>query len=194
MADDTTTATEEAPQDASTQTEPKPEPFDEARARATITAQRAAEREAKAALATATKELEDLRKKQKERDDADLSEAEKATARANDAEKRATEAEERLKTANTQRAIEREAGKLNFHDPEDAIVQIVGKLEYDPDGKPTNVEAALKALATAKPYLVKSEASGKGVPSTPNGGRPASQAEVISKTQDEMRRSGAYSL
>ncbi len=83
-----------------------------------------------------------------------LSETEKGTKRATEAETKAQAAEARLRETVTRVEIERQARRLSIVD-EDAAYRLLdaAKLEYDGDGKPANVEALLKDLARAKPYL-----------------------------------------
>ncbi len=59
-----------------------------------------------------------------------------------------------MKETITRMEIERQARRLSIVD-EDAAYRLLdaAKLEYDDDGKPANVEALLKDLARAKPYL-----------------------------------------
>ena len=68
-------------------------------------------------------------------------------------------ADERLKTA-----VTTQAGKLDFADPEDAYTLLdLEQVEKGDDGSFKNIEALLKELAKAKPYLI-SEAGGEGTP------------------------------
>lgn len=61
------------------------------------------------------------------------------------------------------------AAQLNVVDPTDAYRLLdVAAVTYDDAGEPTNVEALLKALVEAKPYLVKSDAR-EGIPGTRRG-------------------------
>lgn len=172
MADDETKTTpEEDPQgDPSPERKAEPEQFDEARAKATIEAQRASEKAAKARAATAEKELETLRKEKQDRADAEKTEVERLTARADAAEKAATAAADASKLATTRYEVVIAANKLNIIDPEAAFVLLDRALiEYGDDGKPSNVEALLKELVKAKTYLLKPDEKREGPPGSPKG-------------------------
>lgn len=100
------------------------------------------------------KDRDELAAKLKEREDAELSESDKA-------KKRVTELEAQLQTADGQRKqlalereIEREARKLNIVDEEAALALLdKSRLEFEGD-KPKNVSALLADLVKSKPYLV----------------------------------------
>lgn len=64
-------------------------------------------------------------------------------------------------------AVEREAGKLGFADPEDAARFVdLAAVPVDDDGQPQGLARLLKDVLTAKPYLKGTPAPG-GVPGTP---------------------------
>lgn len=90
-----------------------------------------------------------------------MTEAEKLKKAADEAAQRAQAAEARLRETVTRMEIERQARKLNIVD-EDAAYRLLdaSKIEYDKDGKPTNVEVLLKELVKVKPYLVAQASSG----------------------------------
>ena len=156
----------------------------------TAAAELAAELErVKAALKTANSEsasrrkrLEELEAAEADRAAAQLSEVEKAKKLAADAEAKA-QAAERLRTAMVRNAVVVAASKLNFYDPEDAFrLADLGDAQVGEDGKVTGVEDALKALAKAKPHLVKAAGTQGSLNSTEGGrqtrpsARPASPA------------------
>jgi len=97
------------------------------------------------------KKLDLFEKAQADADIAKLSEIEKATKRADAAELRIKEHQSQL----VARDIQIRALQLGFVDHQDAIGLLSGKIEYDADGQPTNLDKALSDLATAKPYLLK---------------------------------------
>ena len=66
-----------------------------------------------------------------------------------------------------QMAIQLEAQKLGIVDPEVAATLVAGKLEFDADGSPNNVEPLLRDLVKAKPYLVAQAQQGSQQPATP---------------------------
>ena len=132
-------------------TPPAPvEEFDKDRAMATIQNLRQFEKQAK----EQARLIADMESRLKAIDDAKLSETEKATKTAEEANERATTLETQLRTERAQLAIEREARKLNIVDSEVAATIIASKLQYDADGKPSNVTELLTELAKSKPYLV----------------------------------------
>lgn len=89
-----------------------------------------------------------------------------------------------LQTTRLLREINRHAPSLNLIDPDAAMLmlQAGGALDYDDDGKPTNVAKLLEHLIAEKPYLV---ATNNG-----NGGRPA-QPVVSSGGATNAGRSAA---
>ena len=52
---------------------------------------------------------------------------------------------------------------------------IQGKIEYDADGKPTNVDKLIADLVKDKPYLLKQEQGGGGSVANPANGRGGQQ-------------------
>lgn len=117
------------------------------------------------ALKAAKAELDTLKAGQ-------LSETEKITKRATDAEAKAQAAEAKVKELSTRGEIERQARKLGIVD-DDAAYRLLdaSKLEYDDAGQPTNAEALLKDLVKAKPYLV--QGTGGGNATNPARGQSA---------------------
>lgn len=110
------------------------------------------------------KDRDDLAKKLKDIEDAQLSELDKAKKLAQEAEDRAKAIEAERRADRLTLTIEREARKLNIVDPEMAALAIQSKVEYDKDGQPTNVADLLKTLVKDKPFLVASEDGGGGTP------------------------------
>lgn len=166
------------------------EDFDKTRAMATITKLRGFEKTAR----DQAKELEALRKAQKEADDAKLSEQEKLQNRVKELEAQATALAEEKKSLLVRTAVEREARKLNLVD-EDAAYRLLdlNAIEFGDDGAPKNIETLLKALAKDKPYLV-AQGNGKSpITATPrpDDGRAASQAEILRLRQLEMNEARA---
>lgn len=110
-----------------------------------------------------------------------LSETEKLTKRAEEAEKAKAEA---LNTANA-RLLKAEviskAAALKFANPADALALIdQSKLKVGDDGEVTGAEELLKALAAAKPYLL---AKGQAPLNT---GNPANAADVQKSNQQKL--------
>lgn len=126
-------------------------------------ARRAAEKTAKE---NAT-ELEQLRAKLKEHEDAQLTETEKLRKQLADVEASRTQLEREHQESRARSAIEREAAKAGFADPADAWGLLDhAELTYDENGAPSNAEALLKKLVEAKPYL----AARRGAGPLPGGG------------------------
>lgn len=133
----------------------------------------------------ARKQLErEARKTAKERQallDKDKSEVERATAAAAAAAEKATRLAARLRETAVDNAVVKLAGKVNFADVDDALRLLdrtklnITQDEEDPadiEIDEAEIEAALKALAKAKPHLIKTSA-GDGEPSASKfgGGR-----------------------
>lgn len=119
----------------------------------------------RAALKTANREAQERRQKldayekaEQQRQESALSEAEKLQKRIADAEARATAAEERARATLMRSAVQVAAVQMRFHDPADAIALAdLSGVEIDGDGNVVGVEGALKALAKAKPHLLRQE-------------------------------------
>jgi hypothetical protein len=116
-------------------------------------------------------DYEDLKKAKGELDAlkaGQLSEAEKLNKRAAEAETKAQAAEARLRETVTRLEVERQARKLGIVD-EDAAYRLLNTsaITLDDDGKPSNIEALLKDLVKAKPYLAAQPAASSGSPTNP---------------------------
>ena len=80
-------------------------------------------------------------------------------------------------------SVEREAARLGFADPADAIGLIDRSLvTFDDAGKPENVKALLGDLAKAKPYLIASRRFGSA-DSGSHGAPPPAAARTFTRTQ-----------
>ena len=118
------------------------------------------------------KEAADTRKraqaaeaKLKERDDADLSDMEKLTARIETAETTMSSQSTSLREERVVNAVLRAAHELNFHDPTDARgALILDDIDFNEAGYPDlkQVTDQLKAVAKAKPYLISTTPTGSG--------------------------------
>jgi len=88
-------------------------------------------------------------------EEANKTELEKQTARADKAEADALKATERVKESTLRSAIIAEAAKRQVVDP-DAAVALLDRssLELDDSGNPTNISKAMDSLLKSKPYLV----------------------------------------
>lgn len=133
---------------------------------------------------TKAKELEaELKKHQ----DAQKSETERLRDQATEAQKKADEAETRLKDVRTTATIERLASKKGFRDPADAVFLVKQDgLETDADGAvlEASVNNALAEIAKTKPYLLGGTG---GSPSNPNQDKGSlSWDEVQNMTPDQI--------
>ena len=106
--------------------------------------------------------------------DKDLGEKERAEKEAEQAKTALTAAQEVIQSLRLENAFLRDTNHT-WHDPSDVLrfVRDDERVTIDEDGKVQGLEAALKDLATKKPYLVKkAEDEEPGVPSgEPQGGR-----------------------
>jgi hypothetical protein len=143
-----------------------------------------AERKARRELEPIAKEAEKLKAEEAKRQREALSETERLKAELADAQKAAVIAEGKAQSERVRSAIEAKASQLGFADPTDAYAMLdMSQLEYDAQGNPKDVEGALKALATAKPYLV-SKPEKATVKSTLNPGG----AGAVQETDAERRK------
>jgi hypothetical protein len=158
--------------------------FDAERAKATIKAQRESERKARADMRAAQKQLEEAQAKLKEREDAEKSELEKAQARIKDLEDKVLKSERNAQETALRYEVALQAAKLNLYDADVAFRLLdSAQVEYDAEGKPSNVAALLTALAKAHPYLVKAGASANVTPSPEADKKPVTD-------EDRQRRLG----
>lgn len=135
------------------------EPFDKDRAMATIRALRQYEKRAKALEA----ELTPLKKKAAEMDAqaekqrlASMTEAEQLKANLAKLQAEKEQLAEQVLTMQVRGSFVAQAVKLGFHNPEDAyLLADLSEVEVGENGEVSGVEAALKALVKARPYLAK---------------------------------------
>jgi len=115
-----------------------------------------------------------LEKAQADADAAKLSDLEKAQ-RERDTYKAQIEADRLDRQATINRyEVKLKAAALGIVDPDAAALLLDWEsVEYAEDGSPKNVEAALKALLRAKPYLAGQAAQSSGAPMNPASGRGA---------------------
>ncbi len=148
--------------------------------------------------ATYRKQAEEAQARLKEIDDAQKSELQKATERAEAAERRADEAQTAHRDALIRSAVLVQAGQLGYADPEDAYPLLLARgerVETNEQGEPTNVKKLLEDLLKAKPHLAKAGTPGTtAVPGTPrqNGVAPTREQLINDKTE-KLKASGSYS-
>lgn len=106
------------------------------------------------ALREAEKRIAEYEAAQKAADDAKLSEVERASKRAADAERQLADRTRAFQERIISSDIQLNAAKLGIIDP-DAAAKLLdwSGLEYDEDGLPTNAAALLEQLLVSKPYL-----------------------------------------
>lgn len=121
--------------------------------------------------ATWRKKLDEIEAADAKRKEQELSDAQKAAKRAEEAEAKATQLEMQYRATTIRHAVEMAAARLNFADPDDAYkLADLSAVTIVDDGKVDGVDAALKALSTAKPHLVK-QAQGAGDINARNQGK-----------------------
>jgi multidrug efflux pump subunit AcrA (membrane-fusion protein) len=101
-----------------------------------------------------------LEQAEQARADAQKTEAEKAADRANAALARAEQAERELRSERLASIIRRSAKAAGFRDEDDVLLAVnLDSVEWDDDGRPIpkSVDAAVKAVATAKPHWLHPE-------------------------------------
>ena len=109
------------------------------------------------------KRSEALEREKQQAAQAGMSEAEKAAARAQELEDQNRQLSSALQEQRVEAATVAAATKLNYRNPELASRLLDrSAIEYDEGGKPKNVEALLRALASSEPYLVKGQAGDFG--------------------------------
>jgi hypothetical protein len=114
---------------------------------------------ARKAIEKANREAAAARTKLKEAADAaeraKLTDEERRTAELDEARSKASTAEKRAQETALQLSVERQARKLGIVD-EDAAFRLLdtAAVEFDENGKPSNVEALLKTLTESRPWLL----------------------------------------
>jgi hypothetical protein len=165
--------------------------FDKERAMATIQNLRKFEQEAK----KAQRRLRELEEAEEARKQAELSETDRLKAEADKARQEAEGLQKQLQQTRIRHAVELEAARLAFHDPDVAYsLADLSSVEIDEAGKVTGVKEALAALSKARPYLIKTEEATGRVPGDPanssNGRRlDSEQKEEARKAQADFARS-----
>jgi hypothetical protein len=134
------------------------------------------------------KRLEELEAAEQARVQAQMSDAEKATAAAQKLQDELVAKDQQvtaLREMTVRYEVMLKAQEMAIVDLDAAVrLMDMGALEFGEDGKPTNVEAVLKALIKAKPYLVKQDSRSPGM-GTPAGRASRAPAPM---TGHEQRR------
>lgn len=102
---------------------------------------------------------------------------------AEEAEKRANEAEAALEQERRSSRINRIANRLNFQNTEDASKLLSKEVDLDDD---QSVEDALNELAADKPYLVRETSDRTALPAGGKGNRSGFKKDPKTMTQEEI--------
>lgn len=137
-------------------------------------------------------DLNDLKKKAAEYDKAQAanqSETERLQARIAELERQDADRESERQRERLQAVTIREAARLGFRDPDDAIAHIALRsdaVELDADGQPSNVTKLLTSLLKDKPYLSSAVVTGSA-----DGGQQGSTSEGKKPGMNELLRAAA---
>lgn len=133
-------------------------------------------------------DLRALVKAAKERQASEQTEAQKLQAQLADAQKRSQALETKLREQALQLAVQAAAQKVGIVDADVALALVRGSIEFDANGVPQGVEAAVTELARQKPYL-RVGASGGSNPTNPaRGGQTLTREAITKMTPDEINR------
>ncbi|MGI8404971.1 MAG: hypothetical protein ACR2OE_09460, partial [Thermomicrobiales bacterium] len=128
----------------------------------------------------ARKDAEKSRLKVKEFEDANKTEAERSATAAKAAEERATAAEQQLRSERAERAVLAAATASYANDPDAILALALPKLDFDDDGRPSNVDAVFAALKKERPERFKASAG------TADGGKQTSESRDIKPGLDRL--------
>lgn len=151
---------------------------------------RAALKAANKEAAERRKKLDDIEAQAAARKEQELTEAQKAAARAEKAEQALQALETRHRTTTINSAIRLAARNAGFVDPEDAVSLLDRSgLDIDESDTVNGVEAAIKALAKAKPHLLNTKQPAPNINAN-SGGAPA--PVTVDAVVAQKRQSGMY--
>lgn len=127
--------------------------------------------------------------------DADLSDMEKMTTRAESAETANVAGSAALREERIANAVLRVAHDLNFHDPADARgALILDDIDFDDNGRPdeTQIKTQLQKVAKEKPYLISTTVtgSGDGAPTGDPVTPPDEFQASVDKHKEEFEKQG----
>jgi hypothetical protein len=144
----------------------------------------AALRKANAEAADRRIKLQEFEEAEKKRQEAELSETERLKKQLDEAKAERERLLANMQETQMRSAVERAAATMRFHDPADAYALADLSSVTVEDGKVNGVDAALKALAKAKPHLVRQEQ-----PANLNANNRTNGAQAM--TDDEAQRMAA---
>jgi len=130
-------------------------------------------------------ELKSKADKLSELEQAQLSDKERLEQQLSDITKTLDTVKESARQKTVESAIIREASKLNFNDPGDAVA-LISSVEFDENGNPVGIEEAVKQLAEQRKYLLKNDKQRYLEQFNPSG---ETQPQ---KETDEQRRARLY--
>lgn len=131
------------------------------------------------------KRLAELEKVENDRQQAALSESDKAQKRAAELQQQLDAVKQQYQQEIVRYQVMLQASTLGVVDPEGAAKLLDWtSLEFDDDGRPTNTDKALRDLLKAKPYLVKVEQT-----SAPNANvRNGNEKKDAANREEELRK------
>ncbi|NLF00663.1 MAG: hypothetical protein GX601_06755 [Anaerolineales bacterium] len=130
-------------------------------------------------------DLKALVQRAKERETAEQSELEKLTKALAEYQKKEQTWEEQRREQALQLAVQTAAQKLGVVDAEVILELVRKRIDFDRDGAPQGVEAALSEVLKAKPYL-KAGAHAGSPTNPPRGGRALTREEIAKMTPAEI--------
>lgn len=176
--------------DATTDSGESSETLTAEQALAELAATRLALKKANAEAAANRVKAKKLEDQEAARAAAEMSDLEKAQKAAADAQATLERYQQQAQADKIRHAVEMAASKLNFHDPADAhALADLTTIAVGDDGKVSGAEEALKALAKAKPHLVKSEQAALDINASTRG---RTSAPTIDEVKARKMASGAY--
>lgn len=137
------------------------------------------------------KKLRELEAQVKSEADAKLTDAEKLNKRLADLERQQADAQRERQERTTRYEVMLAAGKVGIVDPEAAYRLLDLKvLEFDDEGNPQNVEAALGDLLKAKPFLAGTPMPAGGASTNPAAGRATrlTRDDIKKMSPEEINR------
>lgn len=131
-------------------------------------------RKLRAEAADYRKRLRELEGKVRAEEEAKMTEQEKLQKRLAELERQSTEYQQTMQARTLEYEVKLHAARLGVVDPEAAYRLLdIREIEFGEDGKPANIEKALRALIAAKPYLA--GGGGQVSPTNPAQGKIGGQ-------------------
>lgn len=131
-------------------------------------------RKLRSEAANLRKRLKELEDQKRQMDEAKLSETERLQKRLAELERQSTEYQQTMQARTLEYEVKLHAARLGVVDPEAAYRLLdIREIEFGEDGKPANIEKALRALIAAKPYLA--GGGGQVSPTNPAQGKIGGQ-------------------